>query len=89
MPPAVAELYAAVSELARTMRAAGEPPERLLVAMKNELYEVLGVPKDLYALGGDSPTAQLVNQIITWCVEAYYRPIDARVGPPVGNGRRH
>ncbi len=74
MPPAMAELYAAVVDLARVMRTAGEPPERLLITIKQEMADVLGVPRDLYGLGGDSPSTRLVSQIVTWCVEAYYRP---------------
>ena len=62
-PDTVDALRGCVAEYAHTLRAIDDPPERVLVALKAMLNDV--VPESL------NPDA-FKSAAITWCIEAYY-----------------
>ncbi|HWZ60198.1 MAG TPA: hypothetical protein VNW46_14570 [Gemmatimonadaceae bacterium] len=65
------ELRDAVREQVAHLRDQGEPPERVLVEIKRELQESqvrTGVPR-----GDDQAFRTLSDQVVRWCIEAYYR----------------
>jgi hypothetical protein len=62
-PDTVDALRGCVAEYAHTLRAIDDPPERVLVALKGMLNDV--VPASL------NPDA-FKSAAITWCIEAYY-----------------
>ena len=62
-PDTVDALRGCVAEYAHTLRAIDDPPERVLVALKAMLNDV--VPDSL------NPDA-FKSAAITWCIEAYY-----------------
>jgi hypothetical protein len=67
----IAELRAAVSEQVVHLRDQGEPPERVLVEIKRELQEA---QTRTGAARGDEPALRaLTDQVVRWCIEAYYR----------------
>lgn len=62
-----AELRVAVGDFVATLRTQGLGPEGMLVAVKNMLAE-MAVARD------DDERRRLFQQVITWCIEEYYRP---------------
>ena len=68
---ALAELRDAIREQVLHLRSQGEPPERVLVEIKRELQEAqvrTAAPR------GDEPALRaLTDQVVRWCIEAYYR----------------
>jgi len=67
----LAELRDAVREQVAHLRDQGEPPERVLVEIKRELQESqtrTGAPR-----GDEQALRALADQVVRWCIEAYYR----------------
>jgi hypothetical protein len=67
----VAELRDAVCEQVVHLRGQGEPPERVLVEIKREIQEAqtrVNAPR-----GDDTALRCLTDQVVRWCIEAYYR----------------
>jgi hypothetical protein len=67
----LAELRDAVREQVTHLRAQGEPPERVLVEIKREMQEAqirVNAPR-----GDEPPLRTLTDQVVRWCIEAYYR----------------
>lgn len=62
-----AELRVAVGDFVATLRTQGLGPEGVLVAVKDLLAE-MGGTRD------DDERRLLFQQVITWCIEEYYRP---------------
>jgi hypothetical protein len=72
LSPSGVELAAAVSQFTRARRDSGARPEEVVVEVKREAAVVLGVPRDVYALYRRTPFVRLVEQLVTWAVDAYY-----------------
>jgi hypothetical protein len=62
------ELRLAVGEHTRALRAAGFPPERVLVLMKTAMMHA-GL-----AHAANEQERSLLASVITWCIGEYYRP---------------
>jgi hypothetical protein len=60
------EVERAVREHARRARAAGEGPERLIVALKRSMREVIDPHDSLFPL--------LDEQMLRWALDEYYSP---------------
>jgi hypothetical protein len=70
-PAGMAELRDAVREQVTHLRSQGEPPERVLVEIKREIQEALtrvNAPRD-----DEFALRPLTDQVVRWCIEAYYR----------------
>lgn len=66
--PAVGKLSDAVSVLVQYLKQRGDPPERVVIEVKQVVraaYHDARFPLD-------SDTRRLVNNVITWAIEAYY-----------------
>lgn len=71
------ELRDAVRDQVQHLRSQGEPPERVLVEIKRELAESLtrtaGVGAAGTTLGDEQDVRTVIDQVVRWCIEAYYR----------------
>jgi len=72
LSPSGVELAAAVGQFTRARRDGGARAEEVVVEVKREAALALGVPRDLYSLYRRTPFARLVEQLVTWAVDAYY-----------------
>jgi hypothetical protein len=66
--PAVGKLSEAVSVLVQYLKRRGDPPERVVIEVKQVVraaYRDAQFPLD-------PDTRRLVNSVITWAIEAYY-----------------
>jgi len=78
-----AELERGVTEFVSEAHEAGWPPERMLVEVKRTLSE-FRLDSAKFTLPKKRPTREdLVNEIVTLCIEAYYGTSRRdRQGPP-------
>ena len=68
VPPAVGKLSEAVSVLVQYLKQRGDPPERVVIEVKHVVraaYQDARFPLD-------PDTRRLVDNVITWAIEAYY-----------------
>jgi hypothetical protein len=64
-------LHGQVCAFVRERRDAGDPPERVIVALKDVIdYATLRSPRTEAQTG-------LVETIVKWCIREFYRPADA------------
>ena len=63
-----AELREAACQYVRELKAQQLPPEQVLVSVKRLITSVRGRPED----EDDDARRRLLQQVITWCIDAYY-----------------
>jgi hypothetical protein len=73
----------AARELTCLMRAAGEPPEKVLLALKRAAYDAGAGPTVNDQTGIERRlTSDLVNKLVRWCVDAYFSKNESESSMP-------
>ena len=70
---ALVVLRGAVERYVRELRARGEPPERVIVAVKERVRRGTGCSENGWTLPPEHGPAAVLDQVVRWAIELYYR----------------